>query len=743
MKGAYAMQQEWNIEAARIKAVREVIANELIIRTNSSNSFKSEMRNINKDMWEDIGGLDGLDAAVTFMQHIGFLKQNLSDISENSKRILMLEKQYNSPYFCRIDFKEDDYETESFYIGIYGLRKANTVETLIFDWRAPVSSLFYDYEPGRALYECPSGNIEGELLLKRQYRIENGELKLMFDCNVAIEDDILQDILAQNTGSGMKTIVSTIQREQNRAIRYEGKRIFAVSGPAGSGKTSIALHRAAYLLYRHRTNLKAENIALFTPNGAFAEYISTVLPELGEENIQYHTLITLVKQILGNTFNKYEAYEEYMENILLQKSFNNTEKHLDIIRFKASKQFISIIEQYIRKLENAFHVFNDISTDDYIFADKDELDKLFHISFSGMSVAKRLSQIKFMIKNRINDYEMQRQKVLENEFADNSDYIGSDSKALSRVKVTKELEAAKKNLDDMCSLQIVNIYRSLFSEYIAREVIAGVLTDEMIKHTIEALADGILQYEDQAPILYMMSLLGMIEPDKETKYVIIDEAQDYSEAMYKFIFNLYSHSNIAILGDPNQNINSYNSIGSLKSLKDIIKNDDLEYLELSKSYRSTQEIMNFALRILASNTEPFGRHGLNPEVVCADRLDDLSNLITDHLMSIKAENYNSIALICRTLQDCKQLYNKISNNVTVNLINNGDDQIPPGIIIIPSYLTKGLEFDVVATVIISADDYMADEDTLLYTICTRALHRLDIFTVKDAKILKRLLSDIK
>jgi DNA helicase-2/ATP-dependent DNA helicase PcrA len=738
------MQQEWDIEAARIKAVREVIANELINRTNSDNSFKSEMRNINKGMWEDIGVLGSdLDAAVTFMQHIGFLKQNISDISENSKRIIMLEKQYNSPYFCRIDFKEDEYETESFYIGIYGLRKANKVETLIYDWRAPVSSLFYDYEPGRALYECPSGNIEGDLLLKRQYRIENGELKLMFDCNVAIEDDILQDILARNTGSGMKTIVSTIQREQNRAIRYEGKKVFAVAGPAGSGKTSIALHRAAYLLYRHRNNLKAENIALFTPNGAFAEYISTVLPELGEENIQYHTLITLVKQILGNIFIKYEAYEEYMENILLHKSLNNIDKHLDIIRFKASKQFITIIEQYVRELENAFHVFSNISTDDYIFADKDELDRLFHISFSSMPIAKRLSQIKFMIKNRINDYEMHRQKELENEFADNSDYIGSDSKALSRVKVTQELERTKKALDDMCSLQIVSLYRNLFSEYLTGEVSASTLTDEMIKQTVEALEDGILHYEDQAPIIYMMSLLGMIEPDKGTKYVIIDEAQDYSEAMYRFLFHLYSHSNIAILGDPNQNINFYNSIGSLKGLKDLIKDDDLEYLELSKSYRSTQEIMNFALRILSSNIEPYGRHGLYPEIICANTLDALSNLITEYLMSIKAEKYNSIAIICRTLKDCRLLYNKISNSITVNLINNGDNQIPSGIIIIPSYLTKGLEFDVVAAVIVTADDYAVDEDTLLYTVCTRALHRLDIFTIKDTQILKKLLPAIK
>ena len=260
----------------------------------------------------------------------------------------------------------------------------------------------------------------------------------------------------------------------------------------------------------------------------------------------------------------------------------------------------------------------------------------------------------------------------------------------------------------------------------------------LIKYTLDALDDGILLYEDQAPLLYMMSLLGMIEPDKQTKHVIIDEAQDYSELMYRFIFRLYSHSNIAILGDPNQNVNSYGSISSLTDLQNILTEDEAEYLKLNKSYRSTREIIQFAKRLVPSDVEPFGRQGLEPGIIFANTYDDLCDKLRSHLKEVRDNNYNSIAIICRTLQDCKHIYSSLKDTIEVCLINSGNGQIPAGIIIIPSYLTKGLEFDVVVAVLLSADDYAANEDKLLYTVCTRALHRLDIFSVKNSKVLEKL-----
>lgn len=734
------MQHDRGFEESRLHTVRELIAKELLDKVNSTDELKNEMRAINKEMWEDYGSsLETLDIQASFMQHISFLKSNLGDLSDNQRRLMILEKQYNTPYFCRIDFKEDGYETESFYIGIYGFRLKNKVENLIYDWRAPISSLFYDYEPGPALYECPAGNISGELLLKRQFKILNGELTLMFDCNVAIEDDILQEILARNTANGMKAIVSTIQREQNRAIRFAGKRILIVSGPAGSGKTSIAMHRAAYLLYRYRNNLRAENIVLFAPNDAFADYISNVLPELGEENIQYHTSNSLIKMLLSPSLINYQTYEEYIENILLRKSFIGTEKHLDIIRFKASGQFIELIDDYIGRLENDYPDLQQISNGYFTFADREELHKLFHDSFRAMPIAGRLEQIKFMIKIRIDEYETLRQKELEHTMPDDGEFSEErDRKAYSRLKVSRELEVVRQTLDEMCSPNIIKLYKSFFAEYLSDKAGSASLTDMIIKYTTDSLEDGHLLYEDQAPLLYMMSLLGMLEPDKQTKHVIIDEAQDYSELMYRFLFRYYSHSNIAVLGDPNQNVNSYGSINSLKALQSLLKEAEAEYLELTKSYRSTREIIQFARRLLPSDVEPFGRQGLQPEISFEDTYDKLCHRLCSYLKAIEENNCNSIAVICRTLKDCKRLYSSLKDAVELNLVSNGNEQTPQGIIIIPSYLTKGLEFDLVAVVLLSVDDYTANEDKLLYTVCTRALHRLDIFSIKGAKQLEKL-----
>ena len=270
------MHPDWENEVNRLDTIRRMIEGELVKKMGSTLEYKEKMRKINKEMWEEVGALSGLstlDATPTFLQEIGLLKQNMAEAAKNSKEVRMLERQYNSPYFARIDFREDNRNIENIYIGIYGFH-AGTGEIFIYDWRAPISSMFYDFEPGRALYECPSGSIEGELTLKRQFRIEKSQLLLMFDSALAIQDNILQDILAQNANNRMKTIVSTIQKEQNRVIRYEGKRVLVVQGPAGGGKTSIALHRAAYLLYHHRKSIQSNNIRLFTPNGTFAKYIS-------------------------------------------------------------------------------------------------------------------------------------------------------------------------------------------------------------------------------------------------------------------------------------------------------------------------------------------------------------------------------------------------------------------------------------------------------------------------------------
>ena len=736
------MHPEWENECKRLDAVKQVIESELMHRRNKTNKYKKQMREINKEMWDSVGVLSGIqtiDETPTFIQEVSLLKRNLSDASENSRRIKMLERQLNSPYFSRIDFREDNYGTESFYIGIYGFRKEDTGEILIYDWRAPVSSMFYDYEPGRALYDSPSGYIEGELLLKRQYRIEKGKLILVFDSSIAIEDDILQDIFARSANNRMKTIVSTIQRELNQAIRYEGKRVIAVQGPAGSGKTSIALHRAAYLLYRHRDSIRSENICLYTPNGVFTEYISSVLPELGEENLYNITLTGLTEKILGSTFKKYESFSEMMELQLLHKHTNKMESRVQGISFKASKQFVSVLEKFANVFENDIIKFEGIRLGDHFFTDKKELEELFYRSYHHMPLAKRLSRMKHLITTRVKEFEKRRKREIINELSNSDEYIdASEIKAISRIKVMRELEKINRDIENMFSINIRMLYRMLFEDSEIWNTCGGVLSEDARSNTIDALDAGILCYEDQAPILYLMTLLGMIDPDTEIKHVIIDEAQDYSQVAFKLFSRLYSHCAITLLGDMNQNINPVSGIGNLRLAGELIDPESIEFFELNKSYRSTLEIMEFASRIIPTKTISFGRNGKIPEVITGITIKDVCDLIVDYIRGIENEKFQSIAVICHTLNNCYQVYKHLGNNLSVNLITGRDNEIPPGIVVIPSYLAKGLEFDVVIATVLSDDEYMTDEDQLFYTVCTRALHRLEIFAVEKAEILRKI-----
>jgi DNA helicase II / ATP-dependent DNA helicase PcrA len=738
------MYHDWDKEVECLEHVKRVIVDELSMRMDKNTDNSKKMRAINKEMWEEVGPLEGqqsLSSIPTFLQEINLLKRNLADATKINMEIKMLERQIISPYFCRIDFKENGDYLESYYIGIYGLRKAKTDEILIYDWRAPVSSIFYDYEPGPASYKCPSGYIEGELLSKRQYRIEKGKLLLMFDCTVAIDDSILQDILAGSADNKMKTIVNTIQREQNRAIRSESKRILSVQGAAGSGKTSIALHRAAYLLYSHRNIIKAGNIRLFTPNGIFAKYISNVLPELGEDDIPCDTLTGLVQSTLGDLYKKYETYIEMMEWQLLQKSTGGTDSRLESIKFKASRLFASVIENFSKVYESRIICFEDVIIDETILMTKEELTELFYKSYGYMPVAKRLSRMELSVMVNVNEYINKREQDKIKELAITTENVDDrEIKVKSRLAVAKEMEMTIKKVKSMLSIDICAIYQMLFKNSEIWDSCGGSKLDEICQCSVKALENGVLLYEDQAPVLYLMILLGMVEADKKTKHVIIDEAQDYSYISYKLFSKLYLNCGITILGDTCQNISPSTGIGNLQLAGELLDSNNFEYIELDKSYRSTIEIMEFASQILTSKAAPFGRHGKVPKIMTSTTKTGVCNLIIDCINEKEGDNFNTIAIICQTLSDCQDVYRHFEKDLSLKLINSENDEINKGIALIPSYLAKGLEFDSVIAVVLSEKEYMFEEDQLFYTVCTRALHKLEVCSIERAGILEKIKS---
>lgn len=747
------MHYDWDNEVKWFEHVEEIITEELEKKAGKDINYTNMMRTLNKEMWEDVGPLSGHSTFFkipAFLQEINLLKNNSKSMALNKNEIKKLERQISAPYFGRIDFKEADCPAEIIYIGIYGLRRSSNNEVIIYDWRAPICSIFYDYEPGTASYECPAGIIEGKLLLKRQYRIENGRIVLMFDSSAAIEDRILQDILAGSADTRMKTIVNTIQREQNHAIRCSNRRILSVQGAAGSGKTSIALHRAAYLLYRDRNSIKTENIRLFTPNGIFANYISNILPELGEDEIPGSTLTGLVQGILGDICKRYETYPEMMEWQLLQKNSSSQGSRMECMEFKASAAFVCILESYAKYFENNIIHFEDIIAGDTLLVSGQELTELFFDSYTLLPVAKRLSRMELHVMKKVDEYAkiMRQEKVLE--LANSGEYVdGTEMKTRSRMIIAGEMEPVIKKVKFMLSIDIRKAYLTLLSDSEVWNACVANLSnkdegnyhpeffDMIAKSTANTLENGILPYEDQSPVLYLMHLLGMLDAESEVKHLIIDEAQDYSYITYKLFSKIYPECGITLLGDACQNINPANGIGNMKLAGELLDSNSLEYIELEKSYRSTIEIMNFASKVYPAKAMPFGRHGKTPEIMKSATIEGVCGLILDCANSARADDYASIAVICRTAEDCMYVYHKLDGNIQVTLVKSGDDDLQKGIVVIPSYLAKGLEFDAVIAAVLSADEYASGEDQLFYTVCTRALHRLDVCSVAGAGILRK------
>lgn len=734
------MCSEWDLEVERLKKTEVSLRKEIFQRLELREGNMGEMRQINSDMWEDLGLLS-MDNVYEYLQQIKFLQQNVASSSKVQKELKMLEKQLYSPYFCRIDFQEDGWEKESIYIGMYGLRDSKTQEILICDWRSPISSIFYDYELGNAKYNSPSGDIYGEVLLKRQFRIENAKLILMFDSDLAIEDDVLQDILAASADGEMKTIVKTIQKEQNRAIRYEDKKVLIVQGPAGSGKTSIALHRAAYLLYRNRNHLSTKNIRLFTPNDIFAEYISNVLPELGEDELESVTLTSLAQEILGVTYSKYEVFAEFMDNHLLEKNHESfSGRNNNVVKLKGSIDFIELIENYIKKYEEELVKFDDIKFNGELLATKEELEELFHHSFKHMLVAKRFARMDLTIQPRITK---KRQEIEEEKLkiiAESGEYIdGSEMKAVARMQAIRELEPAVERLRGVLTIKIDRLYNDFLS-YIKIPEKDNV--DEPRK---------VLKFEDQGPILYMMAILGLIDADKDVKQLIVDEAQDYSCVVFKLFSKLYPSSAVTLLGDSSQNINPIFGVGSLKLTGNLI-NKEYEYIELNKSYRSTVEIVNFAERIFnlnkningsrgvpyGSHAIPFGRHGNEPEMLISENINGVYSNVGKSLERSFSKNYKTIAIVCRTAIDSKTMYNNIKSDFHCQLIIESDAVLSERVVVLPAYLAKGLEFDAVIITVGSVQDYTKNEEHLLYTACTRALHELYICSIEGNPFIEKL-----
>ncbi len=715
----------WVHEKAYLNRVADEIKVQLHAGINAADQYKRDAIELQKSMWEDVRCAP---AGLTDLEDVAQVWQYQTDIAGKARiyrfsyeKVKHLKMMSKSPYFGRIDFLENgEIKAEQVYIGIYNLSTDDTMDILVYDWRAPISGMFYDFEIGPSSYACPAGLIEGEILLKRQYRIENAEIVYMFDSSLNINDVMLQEILGKSTDNRMRTIVTSIQKEQNTVIRNSEDRVLIVDGPAGSGKTSIALHRAAYLLYKYRETMRSENILIFSPNHVFEDYISRVLPELGEENILRSTFADFFDSALGTDV-QIETVNQQLEYILTVDDANDIRPAC--IRFKSSPLFPAILKTYVRQLEDGMGIeFRNLMYNGALLISAAGIRQLLRQQDSRLPYANRLEKLRRRL------FALLEQS--ENKWA--GDLADEDNPAAGQEAKTG-YAAVRQDIMQMTSCDILSLYADLFRDiesFLPAGDTEGLGEYRRIgAHTLRQLEQGILDYEDLAPVIYLKAVLDGIGHAASIKHVIIDEAQDYTAVQYEVFRLVFGSGNMTILGDVNQTVNGYANAGSFDAVADVFNAKGTKRISLTKSYRSSKELADFCRELLdsPSHAEQLNRHGNKPRVIKVGK-NDLHRRVADDIMGLKNRGYKLIAVICKTASRCREAYNAISLFMDIGLISNRNEAYDGDVVVIPSYLAKGLEFDAVLAVSIGEADYSADSDRrLLYTVCTRALHELYLY----------------
>lgn len=604
-------------------------------------------------------------------------------MSKKGSYFKKLYKIQNNPYFGSIIFESDDAREENIYIGITYV--SDNMNYLVHDWRSPIASLFYDYEVGKASYLAPSGLINGNLKRKRQYKIENGKFVHIFDNSINIDDELLQEVLASSSSSKMKNIVNTIQMEQNKIIRNTSDKNLVVQGIAGSGKTSVALHRIAFLLYKIK-NLTSSNVLIFSPNRIFSEYISNVLPELGEEN----TLETTFHKFLESSIYEYKEIESFTDFISRYYKYNVD--NVDLVIYKQSDEIINNINLYIDYLVNKAMFVKEVVIDKYVTYDVEDLNYMLKDRYS-----------KFPLFERINAISI---KISENE------YRGNKAKAKSIRKLL--LEAL--NIDCDYKKIYMDFYRSNFCTF-------SNLSDSGIVNFVNKKK---LNYEDACLFAYMKGLLNGFDYNVNILQVVVDEAQDYTKLQYIILSKIFKKASFTILGDVNQTINPYYKYNSLEEICEIF-NVKSRYLELTKTYRSSENIINYINNILGLNYVVAIRKGDNKEVISRCENDNLKEMLLADINYLKNIG-KSIAIITKNDSEAEYLYELLSNEVIgLELLSSNSYNFKRDLVIVPSYVAKGLEFDSVIVYTKPNNRYKENEKYLFYVACSRAQHQLIVY----------------
>ncbi len=643
-------------------------------------SAEVELVEFKKMMWSDSHSFD-----------VGEVQQVMAATSLEADKFFQKQKYYNSlrkikdkPYFASIVFKDDEGTIFNIYMSLTYLKDDND-NNILYDWRSPICSLFYDYETGPCQYTAPGGVYSGVLKRKRQYKIENGKLLGVFDNNLNINDEVLQEVLAEESSDRMKNVVNTIQQEQNKVIRNLEDNHLIVQGIAGSGKTTVALHRIAFLLYRLK-DLNSNNVLIFSPNNIFTEYISEVLPSLGEAN----TLQTTFADYLESFITEYKGVESFTD--FVSRYYSYQEDFPELVEYKQSDKIIddldAFLDHYIETREFTSSFYEGEKNKNIV--EKNDLNEMLHYKYDRLPFFERVEEIADKICSQFYKGKMAKKKTFLKLLYEHSNF-------------KKDYPAILKNffLSEYCRFPLEKNYVQSF------------------------LKRDILHYEDALLFAYVKGRLEGFLYEGMIKQVIIDEAQDYNRLQYIIINQIFRKADFTILGDIHQNINPYYHYDSLETLQDLFPGG-AKYLELLKTYRSSPEIIDYTNKILNLKHVNAIRHKSNKPVVIRKGVGDLKKRLVGDIRLLQ-EQYKSTAVITKDYREAEMLYDLIHDEIDISLVDANTKGFHKNLIIIPAYVSKGLEFDSVIIYNDRNNSYKKNERNLLYVACTRCQHELYIY----------------
>jgi DNA helicase-2/ATP-dependent DNA helicase PcrA len=730
--------------------------------------YRSEQENliytldlVEKNLNESLERKEKIDKEVDRLLRTGSSDSSLDYVDLSTNKLLQgaftlkirnLLDARKKPYFARIDFKEDGTkEKEVLYIGKMCLIRDEDMKPVIIDWRAPVASLYYEERLGAAHYLCPKGDVTGELMLKRQFSIENGRLQDVFDIDITTNDEFLQSYLGANADNRLKDIVSTIQAEQNRIIRSDMWTPLIVQGAAGSGKTTIALHRIAYLVYTHEKSFNPESFMIIAPNTLFLNYISEILPELGVDRVRQTTFENFAMDLIGKRF-KFRDPNEKLQLLASGKEQEKAGRLKEASSLKCSMRFKALLDGFLDAVEASMLPNEDFIIYQEVVMRRAELQVLFLKEYKRLPVKNRLEELKkhmaYMASKRKSIIAAKIEKEMTDEIirikSQEEDTPERQAKIADcftkrdfRLKaLDREVKkAANDYLTGILKKQAFDHYKDfiLYLRDTAQDEVEAFVAD----WSQQVLKSSKIEIEDLAPIIYIKYRIHGIDEKIPVRHIVIDEAQDFSAFQVFVIKNIIKDSSFTILGDLCQGIHSYRSLKSWDELAEGVFYDRRsQILTLEQSYRTTVEIMDAANHISAKmaipgvpQAKPVIRHGEPVRLIRDTDPSQLPDRIADRIQELLSRGMRLIAVIGKTSEECEILHYSLKRKIAdIIHITGAEGEYKGGIMVVPAHLSKGLEFDAVIIADASKDKYHeSDMDAkLLYVAMTRAMHILDI-----------------